>query len=39
MGRIRRAHGVSLAEVEREEDWLRMVTEDPAFYLEERGGA
>jgi hypothetical protein len=39
MGRIRRAHGMSLAEVEREEDWLWMVAEDPAFYLKERGGA
>jgi hypothetical protein len=37
MDRIGRAHAAIPAEAERDDDWLWMVAEDPAFYLEERG--
>lgn len=34
--KIRRSHASVSVEVRREDDWLWMVAEDPAFYLEER---
>jgi hypothetical protein len=37
--RIRRAHAPASVEARRDDDWLWMVAEDPAFYLEERDGA
>jgi hypothetical protein len=34
--KIRRAHALASVESRRDDDWLWMVAEDPAFYLEER---
>ena len=36
--KFRRAHTPASVEARRDVDWLWMVAEDPAFYLEERDG-
>jgi hypothetical protein len=36
--KIRRAQAPASVEARRDDDWLWMVAEDPAFYLEERDG-